>query len=81
MKQGIALVTEDPVRVVGHERSELESTHGREKVNQSIWTRLVNEGIEKCKALLDMVITAGLPSVAWKTLVSLVGESDEAAQD
>ena len=40
-------VTEVPVRVVGHERLELKSIHGREKVNQSIavWTELV-KGIE-----------------------------------
>ena len=56
------LVSEDPVRVVGRERSELESTHGREKVNQSIalWTGLV-KGIEKDKTLLDMVITTSPP--------------------
>ena len=79
---GNALVTDEPVRVVGHERSELESIHGREKVNQSIavWTGLV-KGIEKDKTLLDMVITAGSPSEAWKILLSLVGESSEAAQD
>ena len=53
-----ALVTDDPFRFVGRERSELESTHGREKVNRSIavWTRLV-WGIEKDISLLDMVIT------------------------
>ena len=79
---GNALVTDEPVRVVGHERSELDSIHGREKVNQSIavWTGLV-KGIEKDKTLLDMVITAGSPSEAWKILLSLVGESSEAAQD
>ena len=79
---GNALVTDDPVRVVGHERSELESIHGKEKVNQSIavWTGLV-KGTEKDKTLLDMVITAGSPSEAWKILLSLVGESSEAAQD
>ena len=76
------LVTELPVRVVGNERPELESIRGREKVNQSIavWTGLV-KGIEKDKTLLDMVITAGSPSEAWKILLSLVGESSEAAQD
>ena len=79
---GNVLVTEVPVRVVGNERPELESIHGREKVNQSIavWTGLV-KGIEKDKTLLDMVITAGSPSEAWKILLSLVGESSEAAQD
>ena len=77
-----ALVTEDPVRVVGHERSELQSTHGREKVNQSIavWTGLV-KGIEKDKTLLDMLIIAESPSEVWKTLLSLIGESSEADQD
>ena len=53
MKQGMnALITADPVGVVGHERPELESIHGKEKVNQSIavWTRLV-KGIEKNKIL------------------------------
>ena len=46
-----ALVTDDPFRVVGRERSELESTHVREKVNRSIavWTGLVSR-IEKDKA-------------------------------
>ena len=37
--------------------------------------------IEKDKTLLDMVITAGSPFEAWKILLSLVGESSEAAQD
>ena len=75
-------MTEVPVRVVGNERPELGSIHGREKVNQSIavWTGLV-KGIEKDKTLLAMVITAGSPSEAWKILLSLVGESSEAAQD
>ena len=79
---GNAFVTEVAVRVVGHERSELESTHGKEKVNQSIavWTGLVKE-VKKDKTLLDMVITAGSPSEAWKIMLSLVGESSEAAQD
>ena len=79
---GNAPVTEDPVRVVSHERSGLEITHGREKADQSIavWTGLV-KGVEKDKTLLDMVITAGSPSEAWKILLSLVGESSEAAQD
>ena len=76
------LVTEVPVRVVGHERPELENIHGREKVNQSIaaWTGL-GKGIEKDKTLLDMVITAGSPSEALKILLSSVGERSEAAQD
>ena len=79
---GNVLVTEVPVRVVGNERPELESIRGREKVNQSIavWTGLV-KGIEKDKTLLDMVITAGSPSEAWKSLLSLISESSEAAQD
>ena len=44
------LVTEIPVRVVGHERPELEIIHGRENVNQSfaVWTGLVN-GIKKIR--------------------------------
>ena len=75
---GNALVTDYPIRVVGRERAELDSIHGREKVNQSIavWTGLV-KGIDKDKTLLDMVITAGSPSEAWKILLSLVGESRE----
>ena len=79
---GNVLVTEVPVRMVGYGRPELENIHGGEKVNQSIavWTGLV-KGIEKDKTLLDMVITAGSPSEAWKILLSLVGESSEAAQD
>ena len=78
-----ALATEDPVRVIGYERSGPENTPGREKViTQSIavWTGLV-KGIEKDKTPLDMVITAGSPSEAWKVLLSLVGESSEADQD
>ena len=79
---GNVLDTEDPIRVVDRECAELESTYGREKANQSIavWTGLV-KGIEKDKTLLDMVITAGSPSEAWKILLSLVGESSEVAQD
>ena len=79
---GDVLVTEIPVRVVGNERPELESIHGREKVNQSIavWTGLL-KGVEKDNTFLDMVITAGSPSEAWKILLSLVGESSEAALD
>ena len=52
------------------------------KVNQSIdvWTGLV-KGIEKDQTLLEMLITAGSSSEAWKTLCSLVGKSSEAAQD
>ena len=75
-------MTEVSVRVVGNERPELENIHGREKVNQSIavWTGLVKY-IEKDKTLLDMVITTGSPSEAWKIFLSLVGESSEAAQD
>ena len=79
---GKALVTSEPIRVVDRERVELNSAHGREKVNQSIavWTELV-KGIEKYKTHLDMVITAGSPAEACKILLSLVGESIEAAQD
>ena len=79
---GNVLGTEVPVRMVVHERPELENIHGREKVNQSIavWTGLV-KGIKKDKTLLDTVITAGSPSEAWKILLSFVGESSEAAQD
>ena len=79
---GNVLVTKVPVIVVGNERPELENIHGREKVNQSIavWTDLV-KSIEKDNTLLDMVITAGSPSEAWKILLSLVGVSSEAAQD
>ena len=78
---GNALVTSELIRVVGKESVELDSVHGRKKVSQSIsvWTGLV-KGIEK-KNLLDMVITAGLPSEAWKILLSMVGESSEAPQD
>ena len=39
------------------------------------------KGIEKYKTLLDMVITVGSPSEAWKIVLSSVGESSEAAQD
>ena len=48
-------MTEVPVRVVGHERPELENIHGREKANQSfaVWTGLV-KGIEKDKNLLSL---------------------------
>ena len=79
---GNALVTDEPIRIVGRERAELDIAHGREKVNQfiAVWTGLV-KGIEKDKTLLDMVITAGSPSEAWKVLLSLVGENSEAAQD
>ena len=75
-------MTEVPVRVVGHECPELESIHGKEKVNQSIavWAGLVKD-VEKYKTLLDMVIAAGSPSEVWKILLSLLDKSSEAAQD
>ena len=75
---GNALVNTDPIRVVDRERAELDSAHEREKVNQSIavWTGLV-KGIEKDKTLLDMEVTAGSPSEAWKILLSLISESSE----
>ena len=61
---------------------ELDNAHGREKVSKSIvvWTRLV-KGIQRDKTLLDMVITAGSPTEAWKNILSMVGESSEAARD
>ena len=60
----------------------LDNALGREKVNESIavWTGLVKE-IQRDKTLLDMVITAGSPSEAWKDILSMVGESSKAAQD
>ena len=39
------------------------------------------KGTERDKTLLDMVITTGSPSEAWKIILSMVGESSEAAQD
>ena len=62
-----AIVTSEPIHVVGKDRVELDSTHGREKVNQSIavWTVLV-KGIERDKTLLNMVFTAASSSEAWK---------------
>ena len=39
------------------------------------------KGIEQDKTPLDMVNTAESPSEAWKILLSMVGESSEAAQD
>ena len=47
---GNVLVTEVPVRVVGHEHREPESIHGREKLNQpiAVWAGLV-KGIEKIR--------------------------------
>ena len=77
---GKALVADESIRVVGRERAELDNAHGRKKVSQSIavWTGLV-KGIEKDKTLLDMVITAGSPSEAWKIISNLIGESSEAA--
>ena len=77
-----AKVTSEPIRVVGKERVELGITHWREKVNQSIavWKKLV-KGIERDKTLLDMIITAGSPSEAWKIILRRAGGRSEAAQD
>ena len=58
--EGNALVTDDSIRVVGRERAELDSDHGKENVNQSIAVRTgLVKGIEKDKTVLDMVVTAG----------------------
>ena len=79
---GNSLVNSEPIRVVGRKRTDLDNARGKENVNQSIavWRGLV-KGIEKYKILLDMVITAGSPSEAWKILLSMVGKSSGAAQD
>ena len=39
------------------------------------------KGIEKDQTLLDMVITPGSSSKAWKILLGVVGERSKAAQD
>ena len=78
-----AIVTNEPVRVVGEDRDELDNAHGEEKVNQSlvVWIALV-KGIERDKIILDMIITAGISSEAWKIRLSMIGdESSKAAQD
>ena len=78
-----AIVTSEQIRVVGKDREELDNGHGRENVNQStaVWTGLV-KGIERDKPLLDVVITAGSPSEAWKVILSMMGnKSSESAQD
>ena len=79
---GNALVTSEPIRVVGKERAELDSAHRRKTVNQSIavWTGLM-KGIGQDKTLLNMVVTAGSLSEAWKIIWNIVRESSEAAQD
>ena len=77
-----AIVTSEPIRVVGEDRETLDSAHGRNKVNESItaWIALL-KGIEQNKTLLDMIIMAGSPSEAWKMLLSMVGdESSHAAK-
>ena len=56
-----AIVTNEPVRVIGEDRGELDNAHVREKANRSVavWTSLVKE-IKRNKTLLeDMIITAG----------------------
>ena len=75
-------VTSEPIRAFGKERASLNNADLREKVNQSIavWTGLV-KGIERDKALFDMVITVGSLSATWKIVLSMVGESREAVQD
>ena len=77
-----ALVSSEPIRVVGNERAELENVYWKEKVNQSIavWTGLV-KGIEQDMTLLDMVILEGPPSESLKILLSMVDESSKASQD
>ena len=69
--------------MVGKDWDELDNVHRREKVNQpiAVWIGLAKV-IERDKTLLDMVITVGSPSEAWKSLLSVVGdERSEAARD
>ena len=83
MFTGNALVTTDPIDVVGREQAEQDSAHGREKVNQSnaVWTELVKKIKKKKQFYSCMAITVGSPSEAWKIPLSLVGESSEAAKN
>ena len=62
-----ALITDESIHVVDKERRELDARHGKESVNKAIavWSGLV-KAIEKDKTLLDMIITTGSPSEAWK---------------
>ena len=78
------IVTSEPVRVVGKDREELDNAYGREKVDQpiAVWAGLVTGESNRIIHFLDKVITAGLPSEAWKIPLSMVGdERSEAAQD
>ena len=84
LSRGPAKSSRLPVSIYSGDRSTLpnflDNAHGREKVNQSIavWIALV-KGIEQDKTLLDMIITAGSPSEAWKMLLSMVGDERGAA--
>ena len=75
-----AIVTSEPVCVVGKDRVDLDNYHGREKVNESIvvWTGLV-DAIERDKTLLDVVSTAGSPSEAWEIILGMVDDEGSAA--
>ena len=69
--------------MVGKDRDELDYASGREKVNQStaVKTKLLKRS-EQDKTILEMIITAGSPSEAWKILLSMAGDdTSEAAQD
>ena len=70
-----AIVTSEPIRVVGKHRVYLDNAYEKQKVNQSIavWTGVVR-GIEWDNDLLNMVVTAGSPSEAWKIVLSMVGD-------
>ena len=40
-----------------------------------------SQGDRRDKTLLYMIVTSGSPSKAWQILLSMIGESSEAAQD
>lgn len=76
-----ALFSEKPVNMNAMTRRELEETHGKLMVEQSFfaWSGLTRS-LEHDQTLLDLVVTAGSPSEAWKILESLAElETSEAA--
>lgn len=78
---GNALFSKEPVDMNATTRRELEETHGKLMVEQSLfaWSALTRS-LERDQKLLDLVVTAGSPSEAWKVLEGLAGlETNEAA--
>ena len=77
-----ALDSEVVIKTSGTPRAELERLYNRALVDKSlrVWQSLT-KALEKEEEVLKLVIEIGSPSVAWRALKKMVGETEDDAHD